>query len=846
MFPRHPLLPAFFAFAAGIILTRLADFSVREIFMALGAYACMAAVSRLRAYSRLFHVNVIAATLCAGILIGIWRRPGPPPEIDFEPGEMMLLAGCVVEPPALFPDREQFVLELAPDARVRVQLYLKEGEPAPRLRYGQLVELDARLRNPRNYRNPGAFDYQGYLARRHIFWTASARDAAAIRITGDGCGSGFLASLFSFRQATLDRLDRLFSSDPQALGLLRAILAGDSSRLEKLWIDNYRRTGTYHALVISGLHVTTLAACFLFFFRILRASPAISLCLTTALAWIYALLVGAGTPVLRAAAGLTLFTIARFFHRRPSILNMLAAIAIAFLIIDPGQLFEPSFQLSFLAVALIGGIAIPFLETSTLPYSRSLSALDNVAFDPYMEPRQASFRLELRLLAETMQLLLRLPYLWVLRLIAFSGRMVSFCWELAVVSGVVQIGLTLPMIVYFHRFSLAGLTANLLIVPLTGIIVPVGFLAMLSGWTPLLQVTGLLADWSGRVAQWHADRDPSWRVPDPPAWLGSLFLLCVMLVTASFMGRRYRLLSAACLGSALAALILHPFAQQVQPGSLELTAIDVGQGDSLFIASPEGRLMLLDTGGTLNFGRKSASNFDTGEDVVSPYLWSRSIKRLDVLALTHAHEDHTGGAIALLENFRPRQLWTGALALTPSSEAIRKKARALGVEVIAPVAGERISWGGALIEILSPSPAFVPAARTQNNESLVMRLRHGSTSFLLTGDIERQVEARLISEGLLSRTDVLKVAHHGSKSSTTEAFMETVRPAFALVSSGEGNIFRHPHPEVISRLARHNSSIWRTDMHGLLTVISDGRRIRLATHSWPVRVPAAFAPYSAF
>jgi len=161
MLSRHPLLPAFFAFAAGVVLSRLADFSILEISIALAAYAAMACVSRLRAYGRLFHVNVAAAVLCAGILIGIWRRPGPPPEIDFEPGEIMLLAGCVVEPPSLFPDREQFVLELAAQARVRVQLYLSDGEPPPRLRYGQQIEVDARLRHPRNYRNPGAFDYQG-------------------------------------------------------------------------------------------------------------------------------------------------------------------------------------------------------------------------------------------------------------------------------------------------------------------------------------------------------------------------------------------------------------------------------------------------------------------------------------------------------------------------------------------------------------------------------------------------------------------------------------------------------------------------------------------------------------
>jgi len=846
MLSTNPVLLAFLCFAAGIVLSRLADFSFAEISFALAAYLLLASLSQRRSLRRLTLLNVLAAVFCCGILTDIWRHPGPAPEIEFEPGETMLLAGCVVEPPALFPGREVFVLELDRDARVRVQFYLKDGEDPPRLRYGQEVELPARLRQPRNYGNPGAFDYEGYLARRQIYWTASARDPGSVRVTGNNCGTPWRAAIFSLRQAVLDRLDRVYSSDAHALGLSRAVLAGDASRLEKVWIENYRRTGTYHALVISGLHITVFAACFLFLFRVVGVPQTLALILTTAVGWIYAFMTGAGTPVLRAAAGLMLYTLARFFFRTPRILNIVSAIGLIFLAADPEQLFDPSFQLSFLAVALIGGVAVPLLESTTLPYSRALGSLDNQAWDLHLPPRVASFRLEIRLLAETMNLLTRLPYRAVLWLCAGAGRVVSFCWELMVVSAVVQAGLTLPMIAYFHRVSLSGLSANLFIVPLTNLLVPAGFLALLTGWSPLVWITTTIVNWSGRIAQYHAGFDPSWRVPDPPAWLAAALLIALALVAASFHGRRrWQLAAAGMCGLLMWALISHPFRPHYEPGMLELTAMDVGQGDSLLVTSPEGKMMLVDTGGSLAFGRATASTFNMGEDVVSTYLWSRSIQTLDVLALTHAHEDHIGGAIAILENFRPRQLWMGAFPETGNWRAIRECAKRMGAEIVQPTTGWRRPWGGAGVEVLSPAEDYVPKARAHNNESLVMRLTYGSTSFLLTGDMERQIEARLVSEGLVGRTDVLKVAHHGSKSSSTAPFLEAARPAFALISDGAGNLFRHPHPEVLERFGGHNSSVWRTDLHGMITVVSDGRRVRLQARNWPLRTQTRFQRSSA-
>lgn len=843
----EPLLLPLAALAGGILLSRLVPFTMAEAGFAIAAWVVLACLAYLRHCRKLALAPALAAILFAGVLLDLRRAPGPPPSIDFQPGENLILTGCVVEPSVLFLEREQFVMELEPGARVRVQLYFKDGETPPSLPYGRVVELEARLRTPRNYGNPGSFDYAGYLARRNIYWTASARPSNPVRLLPTTCGERWRALLFHLRQLTLDRLDQIYAGNSYATGLTRAILAGDTARLEKVWMEDYRRSGTYHALVISGLHITTLAGCFLFLFRLVRISAGLSLLLTTVIAWVYSLMVGGNTPVLRAAAGLTLYTLARYFYRRPQVLNLLAAVAIVFLIQDPEQLFDPSFHLSFLAVALIGAIGVPVLEATSAPYVQALRRPERTQRDARLAPAQASFRIELRLAAEAIQFLSRLPFRWGLAAGSMVCRIALFAWEMILISIVVQIGLTLPMIVYFHRVSLAGLTANLIVVPLTNLLVPLGFLAIFSGWGPLIRLTTAMVDWSGRTAHWHASLDPNWRIPDPPAWLIAAFLIALVLLAAGLRaGRPWRLVSGAFFAITLGVLVLHPFPPVRQPGFLELTAIDVGQGDSLLVVSPEGKMMVVDAGGTLGIGKKQAASFDLGEEVVSPYLWSRSIQTIDTLVITHAHEDHIGGAAALMDNLHPRNLWVGALADTPSWRALRTKAIRQGVNILAPRAGQTIAWGGASVQVLSPARADAPSARASNNESLVLRLTYGRTSFLLTGDIERQVESRLLSAGLLQKTDVLKVAHHGSKSSSTAEFMDAVQPAFALISDGTGNVFHHPHPDVLQRLRERGVSTWRTDLQGQISLFSDGRRIGLQTYAWPLPQRPRLAWRSAF
>jgi competence protein ComEC len=240
--------------------------------------------------------------------------------------------------------------------------------------------------------------------------------------------------------------------------------------------------------------------------------------------------------------------------------------------------------------------------------------------------------------------------------------------------------------------------------------------------------------------------------------------------------------------------------------------------------------MLMDGGGIPAFGGRSRAQLDVGEDVVAPYLWDRSIRSVDVIALSHAHEDHIGGLPALASDFHPRELWTGVTPESPTWCALREKAVKNGIRIVPLEAPARFAYGGAEIEVLAPFSDYVPGDTPKNNDSLVLRLRYGRHSFLLGGDVERQIEYRMLQANELERADVLKVAHHGSRTSSTEAFLGAVQPTFAVISAGFENSYGHPNREVIERLQEHRAAVLRTDRDGLVTVRSDGRRLSVETY----------------
>ena len=815
------------AIAAGIAVSRFVAFQQTELLVSTAAFLCLGTVALCRGSRVLAGACCLLGLVLAGALTDMAHRPGPAPELDAEGREVVILGGCVVEPPAVSGPRERFVLELEPQARAQVTLYARDGETLPGLRYGQNIELDARVRRPRNYGNPGAFDYAHYLARHDIYWTASGA-ASSVRILKGECGQPLGKLAMDLRAGALHRIERLYPGDNYGAGMMQALLLGQQYQLQRVWTEDYRNTGTFHTIVISGTHVAILAAFFLFFLRACFVPESFAMAFTVAAAWLYALVAGWGAPCVRSAAGLTLVAVAGYLFRERRPLNLLAAVAMGFLVLDPDQLFDASFQLTFLAVAFLGAFATPLIRATSGPLARGLEGLEDTAREMHMLPRVAQFRIEMRLLADTLHRVLRLPARWARGAVVTVARVLMFFFEITVVSAVIQVGLALPMVVYFHRVGLSGLSANAWVVPVMGVAVPVGFVAAITGWMWVARIGGWLLGISHAIVSWHAAIEPDWRIPTPPLWLGIAF--CAALVACAVArGRWWRIAASGALACLLALLLACPFAPETHPGDLEMTAIDVGQGDSLLVIFPDGRRMLVDGGGIPAFGHRARSQLDIGEDVVAPYLWQRGIRTVDIVAMSHAHDDHIGGLPALVADFHPRELWTGATPESDTWRRLRNEADRRGVKIVPMHEPGRFAYGGAEIEVLAPLDDYTPGDAPGNNDSLVLRIRYGRHSFLLSGDIERPVERGMLERNEIEPTDVLKVPHHGSHTSSSEEFLGALAPAFAVISAGYENSYGHPHRDVVERLAEHHTAVFRTDLDGLITIRTDGRGISVET-----------------
>jgi len=842
---RYPLVAPLAAFAAGTVAAQHATFSFQESVVSILLLAALAVAGLAWGAPR------AGATAClAGFVVaGAWwaslsaSPPSPPDRITrvverlgIDLRTPLPLRGWVQTPPTARLDRDQFVLavesvgDMAATGGVRVTAVRRPGEPRLELRYGERVELLARLRRLRNFENEGGFDRVTYLTRQGIYMTASVRPGAEVKRLEGRRGSRLRAAIWRAREWTGDRADRLLGEGSTNAGVAKAMVLGDQAYLDRALGTSFKRTGTYHALVVSGLHAALVGWFFFSLLRRLRLPEAWSALAAMLLLAAFVLLIGAQLPVVRAALMVGAYLIGRLLYRDRRALNVVAATALGMLLLDPADLFDVSFQLSFLSVALIAGVAAPFLERTLEPYRVARADLPNVDRDIHLPPAVAAARVAWRLWVEQLPFSPRAG----MAILARAVGLGVWIAELFVVSAAVQAGLMLPLAAYFQRVSWSGLSANLLVIPATILIVPLGFAAIVTGWPLLGQALSMLVTAMIAVVEWHARL--GWleaRVPAPPLWLGAAFAVALAaLAWALHRGGRARWPAAGLFLAALVALVVHPLAPRVDPERLELTALDVGQGEALFLAIPQGRTMLIDGGGIASFGGAAAAGLDIGEDVVSPYLWSRSIRALDVVVISHAHYDHIGGLPALLDNFRVRELWIGNNPSTPDYERVLEAARRGGTRVLRLAAGDERALGPVRFRVLAPSRDYVPRAKPANDDSLVLEASYGQRRFLLAGDIERRGEWSLLGgDGEPSlRTDVLKVPHHGSKTSTGERFLSKTAPWLAVVSAGFDNAYGHPHRDVLDRLARRNARILRTDLDGRVTVATDGYRVTVSTY----------------
>ena len=704
-------------------------------------------------------------------------------------GQRGVVTGRIVQEPERSDERVRFIIALeqvVADSAVyhlggRVLVTVKDVSlPAD---YGDRVSLRGKLQRPRALRNPGAFDYRAFLAQQDIYGTLFVgkpeQIASVERLPGPWLYKGVVLPV---RRAVRQSIERNLAGAPA--GLLLGVLLGEKQRIPEEVRAAFRSTGLAHTLVVSGLHVGMVGGFFFFGFRLLRLADRPSSAATIAALALYALATGAQVPVVRAVLMGAVVLLGRVLRRQGDIYNTLGLAALAILVLWPESPWSLSFQLSFGATWAIVALHGPLASLFPAAYQRADSRVGRWVVSP-------------------------------------------LCASLAA-----QLG-TGPLIAHsFQQLALGAVVANIVVVPLLALAVGLGLLSALTGWilpwvatafnaANYLVLMGLIE----LVSWWAALPFASVTVPRP----GVLFVavaaaLCLLgpLLAHRAWARK------AAIFAALVWLNVAVWTYALRARDLEIVFLDVGQGDAAFVRFPDGKTMVVD-------GGERSEYFDCGEQVLLPFLRYMGVRQVDVVVASHPHNDHIGGLVALLEQMEVGHFLDSGQAYDSwTARRLRELIAERGVRYHRVAAGDSLAGlGGVAGLVLHPTADFVDADGNApfglNNGSVAFSLQHGAMRVLFTGDVEQETDPAILAWGLRLQAQLLKVAHHGSRTSSQPLFIQAVAPSVAVMSLGEGNKFKHPAPEVVVRYAAHGARVLRTDHTGAVRVRIDGAGMAVQT-----------------
>jgi competence protein ComEC len=811
--PIHrPLIPIVIVYLLGMAVGEHLAISRTFLYTGIIILIPLSVVSSLRNRQMLATAAILILFWLLGILlIGLHLRPHFPPNdiVHYAGKERLNLEGLLYRRPIPSPRRTKLYLKVEkiylPDELIKAHgnVLISVKEYRGDLRYGDRIRFIGKFSHPRNFNNPGGFDYRRFLACKGIWVTGYLEKDTGIAIMARGKGNAF----FQLIEAWRDRIRTLLDQGvlPETRGIMKALILGEREEIPERVKEEFIAAGVAHIIAISGLHMGIVA---LVIFSLtkwsLRRSETITLTLDihklSAAATIpplilYTFIAGARIPTTRAAIMIIIYLISILLDRQRNLYNTLAVAALVILLVSPPSLFDVSFQLSFAAVLAILYLVPRFSEIIPKPH-------------PLLMKKPSPYR----------------TFLAQLRDFAFIS--------LAAIVG------TWPLVAYyFNRISVIGFLSNLIIVPLAGLIVPVGLITSLAVliWSPLASLLSTLAStFSWLVIRTvhlfalipHASH---YLVRPTPFEIGLCYLLILYLTN---MRKMKRLLPISILlFLAIVGDISYWYAQTHLINRLRFTFIDVGQGDSILVEFPRGKRMLVDGGGFYD------DSFDVGRNVVAPVLWQKKIVTLHYLVLTHPHPDHLNGLKFIANFFRVDEFWENAEAFSSApylnlTEILRR--RRINRVTVHDASPPR--WiNGVKVEVINPSrPGIMdgkdPWSQT-NNRSIVLKITYKNHRFLLTGDIEEEAEAQLVDSGIDLRSDVLKVPHHGSQSSSTRKFLEAVKPSYAIFTVGFRNIFNLPNPKVLNRYEDLGCRILRTDRNGSVMFETDGENVRVIPFS---------------